>query len=97
MLNLNLVYSKQSDLEYKIRKFPDGQQNIVIEKCKINTVGIHGRSYWKLPVIIKSRLNNWLDLELIVAAVASLRELGIKEIHLYTPYIVGGRSSLLGL
>ena len=92
MLNLNLVYSKQSDLEYKIRKFPDGQQNIVIEKCKINTVGIHGVSYWKLPVIIKSRLNNWLDLELIVAAVASLRELGIKEIHLYTPYIVGGRS-----
>jgi ribose-phosphate pyrophosphokinase len=33
-----------------------------------------------------------LDLELIVAAVASLRELGVEEIHLYTPYIVGARS-----
>ena len=41
---------------------------------------------------IKSRLNNWLDLELIICAVASLRELCVEEIHLYTPYIMGARS-----
>ena len=44
------------------------------------------------PVQIKSRLNNWLDLELIVCATKSLRNLGVKEIHLYTPYFMGARS-----
>jgi ribose-phosphate pyrophosphokinase len=44
------------------------------------------------PVQIKSRLNNWLDLELIVCVTKSLRNLGVKEIHLYTPYFMGARS-----
>lgn len=87
MKTLNLVNESKSDIQYKISKFPDGQQNIIIAP-----------TYWitdKLtitPVTIKSRLNNWLDLELIVASVASLRELGVEEIHLYTPYIMGARS-----
>ena len=77
---INLVNLENSDIKYQINKFPDGQQNIVLDipfdKC----------------VQIKSRLNNWLDLELIVCTVASLRELGVEEIHLYVPYIVGARS-----
>lgn len=83
---LNLVNQEKSDIKYKISKFPDGQQNIII--------GTGGKvSYTsKEPIQIKSRLNNWLDLELIVCAVASLRELGVEEIHLYTPYIMGARS-----
>ena len=90
MKTINLVYPEKSDIKYKISKFPDGQQNIVIEEKELIT---YYESKWTLhPVTIKSRLNNWLDLELIVAIVASLRELGVEEIHLYTPYIMGARS-----
>ena len=44
------------------------------------------------PVQIKARLNNFKDLELIICATKSLRNLGVKEIHLYTPYFLGSRS-----
>jgi len=82
-MTLNLVYSEKSDLPYKISKFPDGQQNITIS----STAALS-----REPIIIKSRLNNWLHLEIIVAAVAALREMEIGEIRLEVPYIVGGRS-----
>lgn len=88
MKTLNLVYPDKSDIKYQIQKFPDGQQNIVIESFDI----YYEDAYLPKPIEIKSRLNNWLDLELIVCAVASLRELGVEELHLYTPYMVGGRS-----
>jgi ribose-phosphate pyrophosphokinase len=91
MKTLNLTNIVNSDIKYTIQRFPDGQQNVVINrnyKSEINIIDIS-----HIPNIqIKSYLNNWLDLELIVAAVASLRELGVEEIHLYTPYIVGARS-----
>lgn len=85
---LNLVYSEKSDIKYKISKFPDGQQNIVLD------TNISTKNYIenKGTVQIKSRLNNFLNLELIAASVASLRELGAEDIHLYTPYIEGARS-----
>lgn len=95
---LNLVYPKKSDIKYKVIKFPDGQQNIVIDsKDLTGYFDMDGETeYWKskkiIKVQIKSRLNNWLDLELIVCAAASLKELGVEEIHLYTPYIIGARS-----
>lgn len=90
MKTLNLVDLNKSDIKYQIQKFPDGQQNIVIK-------GINQLLKSRDPLLfdnikIKSRLNNWLDLELITCAVASLRELGVEEIHLYTPYIMGARS-----
>jgi ribose-phosphate pyrophosphokinase len=92
MKTLNLVNLEQSDIKYKPQKFPDGQQNIVLlsdnDQYEDRLFELkHGMS-----VNIKSRLNNWRDLELIVAAVASLRELSVEEIHLYTPYFVGARS-----
>ena len=94
---LNLVYPENSDIKYKIQRFPDGQQNVVILSISDNNDNIVTASELqgvpnKGSVQIKSRLNNWLDLELIVCAVASLRELGVDEIHLYTPYIMGARS-----
>jgi len=101
MRTLNLVFPDKSEIKYKISKFPDGQQNIVInnEPDEFDDIlpGYYylagkSRIYTKHSIEIKSRLNNWLDLELIVASVASLRELGIEEIHLYTPYIMGARS-----
>lgn len=93
MKTLNLVDLKKSEIRYKISNFPDGQRNITLEKFRYEHV-IHSSLalYNKESVQIKSRLNNWLDLELITCAVASLRELGVEEIHLYTPYIIGARS-----
>lgn len=83
---LNLVDLDKSDIKYLHQKFPDGQQNIVIP---IATKLFNGVIQ---PIQIKSRLNNWLDLELITCAVSCLRELDITEIHLYVPYIMGARS-----
>lgn len=91
---LNLVNQEKSDIKYKISKFPDGQQNIVIKKGYFENDGIDKWFEKELPknIQIKSRLNNWLDLELITCAVASLRELDVEKIHLYTPYFLGSRS-----
>lgn len=83
---LNLVNENQSDIKYKISRFPDGQQNLIITQL------FHAGYSDHSPVTIKSRLNNFLDLELIIAATADLRELGVKEIHLYSPYFEGARS-----
>lgn len=77
---LNLVNEGLTEIGYKISKFPDGQQNITLTDKP---------EYGKYaPVLIKSRLNNWLDLELIACTAASLREIGVDEIHLYTPHIL---------
>lgn len=91
---LNLVYPDKSDITYKVSRFPDGQQNIVIYRAVEESDGV---DVWlgkleKHKVKILSRLNNFRDLELIICAVASLREIGVEEIHLYTPYIMGARS-----
>jgi ribose-phosphate pyrophosphokinase len=45
-----------------------------------------------ISVIIKSRFNSMEDLGLIKCAVACLRKLGIEEISLYIPYLLGARS-----
>lgn len=100
MKTLNLVYLENSDIKYQIQRFPDGQQNIVLlsvirsfkEGDKESNITQLKQGFGISGVQIKSRLNNWLDLELIVCAVASLRELGVEEIHLYVPYIMGARS-----
>lgn len=91
MKTLNLVDIDKSDIKYQIQKFPDGQNNLVVNPysvAEIKTIMETNR----LSIQINSRLNNWLDLELIVCAVASLRNLGVKDIHLYVPYILGARS-----
>jgi ribose-phosphate pyrophosphokinase len=88
MKNLNLVDVDKSDIKYKISKFPSGQQNIIIDKNDC-LEGDFILTHKECIVIIKSRLNNFLDLELIMCACASLRELGVEEIHLYVPFIDG--------
>jgi ribose-phosphate pyrophosphokinase len=79
---LNLVYSDNSEINYKVSKFPDGQQSITI------TSGV-GKDE---EVLIKSRLNSFMDLELIICATQCLKEMGVKNISLYIPYCIGGRS-----
>lgn len=84
MLELNLVNLESSDIKYKISKYPDGQQDVIIT----NFSSLSPSS----EVIIKSRFNNFRDLELIICATKALRNLRIEKIHLYTPYILGARS-----
>lgn len=87
MYILNLVEIDSSEIKYKILRFPDGQQNIVL-----NT-SIKGKDLDKTTdVEIISRLNNFKDLELIIAATACLREMGVKNIFLVVLYFMGARS-----
>jgi len=97
MKTLNLVDLEKSDIKYKISKFPDGQQNIVLIGINEFKNGYPNLSLIKDSVQIKSRLNTFKDLELIICAVACIREIDVQndtitEIHLYTPYIMGARS-----
>lgn len=79
---LNLTNLEKSDIKYTISKFPDGQQQVKIQNL-----------IWTSEEIqINSRLNNFKDLELIICATKSLRNLGIRIISLYTPYFLGSRS-----
>ena len=81
---LNLVNPKDSlSCKYEVSKFPDGQQSLKVI-TPINEMDKH--------VIIKSRFNSFQDLELIVCATQALRGIGVKEISLYIPYCLGGRS-----
>jgi len=90
---LNLVDLDKSYIKYKINKFPDGQQNIVIDNKTCFELTGAAKNWSGRPIVtIKSRLNNFQDLELIICAVASLKDLDVEEIHLYTPYIMGARS-----
>lgn len=101
MKTLNLTDLEKSDIKYEISRFPDGQQQVVITPFKYfeNELGNSfnsGKNITPEPrnikIQIKSRLNNFLDLELIICATKSLRNLGVKDIHLYTPYFLGSRS-----
>lgn len=93
MRTLNLVDKETSDIKFEVSSFPDGQQDIVIDLnggklSAFSEIGIP----WSIPVQIRSRLNNWLDLELIICAANALSKLGVTNIHLYTPYLLGARS-----
>lgn len=82
---LNLVNPKDSlSCKYEISKFPDGQQSLKVTTPVYNMNNEH--------VTIKSRFNSFQDLELIVCATQALRGIGVKEISLYIPYCLGGRS-----
>lgn len=82
---LDLTNSEKSEIKYKISKFPDGQQTLDLTNF---LAGIFiGKS-----INIKSRLNNFKDLELIICANQALKNVGASRIHLYVPYFLGSRS-----
>ncbi len=75
---------------YEISRFPDGQQSIrIIEKAYSRYSSLADQ---KNPITIKSRLNTFRDLELIICANQALKEIGVKKVNLYIPYCIGGRS-----
>lgn len=79
MRELNLI-SMPTQIGFKHQSFPDGQQNVVIVAETTQ------------EVLIKARMNNFKDLELIICAAQSLKHQGTEKIHLYTPYFLGSRS-----
>ena len=83
---LNLVNAENSDIKYKISKYPDGQQSISID---LPDTDLHE----KITVSITSRLNSFRDLEVIIAANQALREFSyVENVKLNVPYFLGARS-----
>ncbi len=93
MITLNLANPNESEIKYKISKFPDGQQQVFVEKESLMLGGTRYSTMYSYCQI-SSRLNNFKDLELIICATKSLRNLGVDEIHLYAPYFLGSRSDI---
>lgn len=95
MLTLNLTNNETSDIKFEVSKFPDGQQQIKITNHKDlfqENDYEWGEPQLRTDVQIKARLNNFKDLELIICATKSLRQLEIVNITLYVPYFLGSRS-----
>lgn len=88
MKTLNLTNPADSEIKFEISKFPDGQQQLKI----INTDNWARYAKEYTNFAIKTRINNFMDVELLICAVASLRELGAQNIELYCPYFLGSRS-----
>jgi ribose-phosphate pyrophosphokinase len=86
MITLNLVDSAKSQIDYKISKFPDGQQTIdLLDWTSLDR--------YTDPVMITTRLNSFKDVELLICAVQALRNIKPNcQISLYTPYFLGSRS-----
>lgn len=80
-LLLDLTDVNNSDIPFKISKFPDGQQAVNIEHFdSTNTIQL------------SSRMNSFRDIELIICANQALGEFGAKNVELYVPYFLGARS-----
>jgi ribose-phosphate pyrophosphokinase len=86
MITLNLVNPEKSQIKYKVSKFPDGQQTV-------DLTDFNDLLRYEDAVKISSRLNTFQDLELIICAVAAIRNIKPnREIALYVPYFMGARS-----
>lgn len=91
-LLLNLIDLEKSEIKYKISKFPDGQQNIVLDLKKWDQAYMDGEIK-EIDVSVVTRVNNWQDLEILVATKACLESSGIVSVcHLNLPYLLGARS-----
>jgi ribose-phosphate pyrophosphokinase len=80
---LNLAYPENSQIPFRINRFPDGQQSITLQEPGFlqNTA-----------VKIYTRLNTFQDLELVICATQALRNNSVSQIFLYSPYFIGARS-----
>ena len=81
---LNLAQKENTQIRFRINKFPDGQQSLTLEETSDFLI--------EKNVTIKSRLNNFQDLELIVCANQALRNMKVLSVSLYVPYFLGARS-----
>ena len=88
LVNPNDIFS----FKYEISHFPDGQQSVRLIENGYNTFQSLRDSDNAHGITIKSRLNTFSDLELIICATQALKGVGVKNIELYIPYCIGGRS-----
>jgi len=88
LVNPNDIFT----FKYELSRFPDGQQSIRLIENGYNTFGSLRESDKQHGIMIKSRLNTFSDLELIICATQALKEVGVKNIELYIPYCIGARS-----
>lgn len=84
-LLLDLTDISNSDISYKISKFPDGQQTITISNFLIDSDKYSA-------IQLSSRMNSFRDIELIICANQILKEMGVEKVELYVPYFIGARS-----
>ena len=88
---LNLVNPNDIlSFKYEISRFPDGQQSLRLIEEGYNTFNSLKENPY--GITIKSRLNDFRDLEIIICATQALKEVGVQRIKLYVPYCVGARS-----
>jgi ribose-phosphate pyrophosphokinase len=87
---LNLSEPSSYGIKFKVSKFPDGQQAVTIIEEGIQKYDSFRNL--KDPIIIKSRLTSFRDLELVICANKALRELGVKDVKLEICYLLGARS-----
>jgi ribose-phosphate pyrophosphokinase len=85
MITLNLINQLKSDIIYEISKFPDGQQSIVLTDYNY-------LERYSDAISIKTRINSFLDLEILICATQALRTITDRPIALYVPYFLGSRS-----
>ncbi len=78
---LRLADPATSPLAFQAVAYPDGQQDILLAPLD-----------GPRPVRIETRLSSFRDVELLLCATQALRRAGVKEIHLYAPYLLGARS-----
>ena len=78
--------------KYEISHFPDGQHSFNLIEEEDNTFESLREYSQEHGITIKSRLNSFEDLEIILCATHALKNIGIKRICLYIPYCLGGRS-----
>jgi ribose-phosphate pyrophosphokinase len=78
---LNLTDKEKSEIKYEISKFPDGQQSVTIKS-----------SYLPSHAYIQTRLTSFKDLEILICATQSLKELGVETIDVFISYFLGARS-----
>jgi ribose-phosphate pyrophosphokinase len=88
LVNPNDIFS----FKYEISHFPDGQQSVRLIENGYNTFQSLRDSDQAHGITLKSRLNTFGDLELIICATQALKEVGVKNIELYIPYCIGARS-----
>lgn len=85
MITLNLIEPEHSYIKYKISQFPDGQQTIDLTEYSELKRYIDA-------VEIRTRLNSFKDLEILICATQAIRNITNREIQLYVPYFLGSRS-----
>lgn len=80
-----MVNNEKSPIKYKLISFPCGQHNTVLD---INTLSFPKET----KIEIKTRLNNFIDLEILICIVKCLNEEGYYNLHCFIGHFMGARS-----